>query len=273
MSGAMVRRPVLIEPFRDEPWTSMLPILLSIPHGGTQQPPELTGRVCLSNEDLFDDSDAFTRDIYDLEARVAYVVTAQVARAFVDVNRAPDDRPPANPDGVVKSATCQGRPIYNDGAQPDDGLVAELLDRYYAPYHSRLERAAADPLMKLALDCHSMSTVAPALARDPGRARPLFCLSNGDGATCPHYLLNDLRRAIASTFECDIAQIRLNDPFKGGHITRTHGRGDVPWIQVEISRSFYLVSPWFDRARLSVDPTRLADLRDRFFLALRLLRL
>jgi formiminoglutamase len=251
----------------------MLPVFLSIPHGCTQQPPELAGRVCLSNEELFDDSDAFTREIYDLGGAVTRVVAADTARAFIDMNRASDDRPPENPDGVVKSATCYGHRIYREGAEPDGELVAELLDRYYYPYHRALGRAATDTRVKLALDCHSMATEAPLIAPDRGGKRPLFCLSNADGLTCRYDLLERMRRVFAEAFDCGLTDVRLNQPFKGGFITRSHGRGKVPWVQVEMNRSLYLDSNWFQRETLEVEPGRLKHLRDCFRAALRALEL
>jgi formiminoglutamase len=240
----------------------MLPILISIPHGGTRQPVELEGRVCLSEGDLFDDGDARTREIYDVGAAVASVISADVARAFVDLNRAPDDRPPANPDGVVKSLTCYGRPIYHPGSEPDDALIELLLARYHEPYHERL-RAANTPEIRLALDCHSMAAQAPPVAADPGRPRPLFCLGNADGATCPPSTIERLAEALTKAFECEPGEVKFNEPFRGGYIIRRHGVGQVPWIQVELNRSLYLNRPWFDRGRLYVDPSRLEDLRDR----------
>lgn len=251
----------------------MLPVLLSIPHGGTRQPPELAGRVQLSREDLFDDSDAFTREIYDLGDEVLQVITTEIARAFVDLNRAPDDRAPANPDGVVKSVTCYGLPIYHEGREPGDDLVIELLQRYHAPYHRSLERAAEDPRVKLALDCHSMAAEAPTIAPDPGGQRPLFCLSNADGLTCPNELLEDIRRALADAFDCERTAVSLNHPFKGGFITRTHGRGRLPWVQVEMNRGLYLDPSWFRREALEVRTERLHYLRDRFQTALHALTL
>lgn len=242
----------------------MLPVLLSIPHGGTETPEELRDRVCITPQDLFDDGDAFTADIYDLVGEAAYVVKAEIARAFVDLNRAPDDRPPQNPDGVVKSATCFDRPIYQPAREPNESLTAALIERYHAPYHARLERAASDPEVRLALDCHSMLAAAPPIARDAGRPRPLFCLSSRDGATAPVPLLEELATTLAVAFEIPREQIGLNEPFKGGYITQRHGHGHLPWIQVEMNRSFYLAEPWFDRATREVDPRRLEELRERF---------
>lgn len=251
----------------------MLPILLSIPHGGTKVPEELIDRVCITPQDLFDDSDAFTTDIYDLGGDVAAVVKGDIARAFVDLNRAPDDRPPRNPDGVVKAGTCFERPIYLTGREPDVGLTEQLVDRYHTPYHAQLESISKRPRIELALDCHSMLPAAPPISSDPGVARPLFCLSNRDGTTAPNELLEALAAAVGDAFEVRADQIGLNDPFKGGYITQRHGAGELPWIQVEMNRSLYLSETWFDRTTRTVDPARVAELRERFSAALNRLEL
>lgn len=250
-----------------------LPVLVSIPHGGTETPPELADRVRLSPAELFDDGDACTRELYDLAGEAARVESFPIARAFVDVNRAEDERPPASPDGVVKSATAYGVPVYAEGREPDDALVETLLARYYQPYHQRLADAATKAGLRLALDCHSMAAVAPPATPDAGRERPLFCLSNNEGRTCPPELVEQLAAAIASSFGCDGSQVWLNRPFKGGYVTRRHGSGPLPWVQVEMNRSLYLTPPWFDRERLWVAPERLAELRNRFLEALRQLDL
>lgn len=249
-----------------------LPVLISIPHGGTLIPAFLKSRVALRPDELFDDGDAFTGEIYDLGEAVVTCVRASVARAIVDLNRSPDDRPPANDDGVVKRATCHGVPVYRPGCELTDGETDELLRHYHVPYHARLRDVQGSGRIRLALDCHSMAAVAPAGAPDPGAPRPLFCLGNRHGATCPEPLLQALRSALAKAFAIGESQVSLNEPFAGGYITRSQGAGAVPWIQVEMNRSFYLVPPWFDRERLRVESGRLAILRGKFLAALRGLR-
>lgn len=247
----------------------VLPILISIPHGGTEIPPEIRHGVGLSARDLLDDSDSFTGEIFDLGSEVAQVVKADTARAFVDPNRDRNDLPPANPDGVVKTATCLGRGIYSPGFQQTPRLTQVLIDRYYEPYHARLRELVKLEGLKLALDCHSMLPYPPSMAPDVERPRPTFCISNNDGATCPHAWMEELALALASAFEVGLGEIGMNDPFKGGFITRSYGMRPLPWIQVEINRSLYLDRQWFDELNLDVDSRRLRDLRSRFSGALR----
>jgi formiminoglutamase len=239
-----------------------LPILISIPHGGAQTPDELADRSVASAYEIFEDGDAFTPLIYDVGLRVAHVQVARIARAFVDLNRALDDRPPRNPDGVVKSATCFGRVLYREPL--DAPLVDQLLGRYYHPYHAALERAARSAGARIGLDCHSMASMPPPVAPDAGEPRPLFCLSNLEGRTCDAECLARLADALASAFECPREQVALNRPFKGGFITRHHGHRPLPWIQLEMNRCWYLRDPWFDPQSRVLDPARARELRERF---------
>ena len=218
----------------------MLPVLLSIPHGGTATPPELAGRVAASAHDILFDSDPFTIEMYDLGSEVAGVVSSRVARAFVDMNRAPHDRAPANPDGLIKSATCYGRPVYLAGMEPGSMLQDRLVETYHASYHSLIRKYARLPGIMLGLDCHSMAAHPPLIAPDSGKNRPLFCLSNAEGDSCPHAYMERLAACLAEAFHTDTNDIQFNDPFKGGYITRVHGNNPLPWIQIEMNRSWYL---------------------------------
>jgi N-formylglutamate deformylase len=250
-----------------------LPVLLSIPHGGTAVPTPWRERMRLTPRELFADGDACTPEIYDLGDAVAAVVQAEVARALVDLNRAPDDRPPANPDGVVKTTTAYGRPIWRDGVAPSPDEADTLIATYHAPYHGRLAALAAREGVVLGLDCHSMAAVAPPAARGPGAPRPPFCLSDRDGRSAPSALVARVREALATTFGLSTAEVAVNTPFQGGYIVARHGGAPIPWLQVEMSRAWYLTPPWFDEATLTVDAARLRELRERFHRALELLAL
>jgi formiminoglutamase len=113
-----------------------------------------------------------------------------------------------------------------------------------------------------------MAAMPPPVAPDAGRPRPLFCLSNAEGRTCDDGLLRQLAERLSEAFSCPRSEVSLNQPFKGGHITRRHGRNPLPWVQVEMNRSLYLAEPWFDRKERRVMPERLRELRERFWKAL-----
>jgi len=242
-----------------------LPVLLSIPHGGMQKPAELDGHLSITNKDLFDDSDPFTMDLYDLGDKVQHVIKTNIARAFVDLNRSLQDMPPDNPDGLIKNMTCHRKPIYTEGQEPNENLRNLMIELYYHPYHKNIQKSLKEFDLQLCLDCHSMASYAPSISPDGNNGkRPVFCLSNNDGQTSSQEMLGLLADSISESFSIDRDEISLNDPFHGGHITRTYGNNPIPWIQVEMNRDLYLSEPWFDEKTLSVDATHLQKLNKQF---------
>lgn len=242
-----------------------LPVLLSIPHGGTRKPSELEGHLSITNKDLFDDSDPFVLELYDLGDKVQRVIKTDIARAFVDLNRSLQDMPPDNPDGLIKSKTCYDKPIYTNGKEPNDSLKTILIEIYYNPYHQAIQKSIDDLDLKLCLDCHSMASSAPYFSPDKTQSkRPMFCLSNDDGKTSSQEMLEHLADSISESYLIDRQDISLNDPFHGGHITRTYGNNPIPWIQIEMNRDLYLSEQWFDDASLSMKTDRLSNLNLMF---------
>ena len=244
---------------------SRLPILLSIPHGGTRKPAELEGHLSITNKDLFDDSDPFAVELYDLGDKVERVIKTDIARAFVDLNRSLQDMPPNNPDGLIKSKTCYDKPIYAKGQEPDDSLKTMLIELYYNPYHQAIQKSIEELDLKLCLDCHSMASFAPYFSPDKSKSkRPMFCISNNDGKTSSSEMMELLADSLSKSFSIDRQEISLNDPFHGGHITRTYGNNPIPWIQVEMTRNQYLAEPWFDDKTMTMDQFRLKELNKMF---------
>jgi N-formylglutamate deformylase len=226
------------------------PFLITVPHGGEQVPPEVTDRIALSREELLTNSDPRTLAIYDFGARVEATVAFPVARPVIDVNRAPTDLPPANPDGVVKSVTPLGFRVYRPGRFPDRSLILILLRRYYYPYHRTIHRALLGDRISIAFDCHSMLPTSPPRFPDAGTKRPLVCLGNrGDPqgrqvpgtepVTCPPEWICGLADAFREVFPGE-GDVTINDPFPGGFTLRFHHRQTTtPWIQIEINRALY----------------------------------
>ncbi len=264
-----------ISPTPDVKIGAKLPLLVSVPHGGYTIPLDLQPNVSLSYSDIFPDSDPYTRSIYSFKNEVMYYHDAVIARAIVDLNRREDDLPPHNRDGVIKSHTIFGKKIYRDGTQPDRQKIKELLERYYHPFHNRLQENLDDPNLLCGLDCHSMLEYPPGDDFKDDNPRPFICLSNngdefGEGEegelTCSPYLLNLLADCLRHEFPDEAKNIVLNTPFKGGQISVAHSK-ELPWIQVELNRRAYLKNPWFDPATLTVDIKRLRELRQKFLLS------
>lgn len=206
-----------------------LPLLLSVPHAGLHVPPEAAPYCVLTPRQIVEDSDQDAAEIYALESEVVAWQTTDVARAIVDLNRAPDDR---RADGVVKTHTCWNVPVYRE--LPPEPVVQTLLKRYYRPYHEGLTRLAGRDVV-LGIDCHTMLAKGPPIGPGPGLERPCVCLSNADG-TCPQPWIESLRLCFQEVFE---GPVTINDPFRGGYITRQHA-AELPWVQLEVSRALFL---------------------------------
>jgi N-formylglutamate amidohydrolase len=202
-----------------------LPLLISVPHAGSQVPPEVEHLNLLTKEQIVKDGDEGAHEIYDLQAEVAAFVTTDKARAFIDMNRPEEDR---SSDGVVKTETIFQEKIYSSPIP--EKHIHQLITRYYHPYHRKLSRLSEGVL--LGIDCHTMAAEAPPINIDAGTTRPLICLSIAD-SSCPEdwtgLMAECLEKAFGST-------VSINNPFKGGHIIRSHA-GELPWLQLELSRA------------------------------------
>lgn len=253
--------------------------MISIPHGGGKIPSEVIKYINITQKDIFYDGDTMALDLYDFTDKVAALAKMPVARAIIDVNRAPEDLPPDHPDGVVKTITLQGKSVYKKEKFPRDDIINILLNKYYFPYHIEIASLLKKHDIKLALDCHTMLEYAPATDNKPGQTRPIVCLSNGGDetgnpqkkgflVTCPPEWMRALARSFRDVFtpEGDVA---LNNPFTGGHISQHHHRTTgVPWIQIELNRRLYLTDCHFDTDRTRVKNERIIELRKMIFSAI-----
>lgn len=261
-----------------------LPVLVTVPHGGLDLPPEAASCL-LSPYEIALDGDTWSIDLYAFGERVYQWISTSVPRAIVDLNRAPDDLPPANPDGVVKSRTVDGTRVWPDIAGPRPELTRILLTQHYAPWHDAVIAAARTAGLVLGLDCHTMLAVGPPGHAFADRSRPLICLGNrgnangtaaaGESLSAPTDLLLLLLDNLALMLqhedvdiEIEEPRFRLNVPFRGGYIARHHSTTtQLPWIQLELSRALYLPTD-FEPIPGVADHRRLADLRNKILQAL-----
>lgn len=245
-----------------------LPFLISIPHSGRNIPEELAARISLSPEELLADGDPYTDRIYDVCKDVRQQIHFEIARAIIDVNRAPDDLPPDNPDGVLKTVSIFNNLVYVNGREPGKDEIVGLLEKYYEPYHKRIWEASHNSEISFAFDCHSMEAVGPAIAKDSGRKRPLFCLGDNGGKSCSNRAVRLFAECISEAFSVPSDSITINEPFSGGYITRKYGNNPFPWIQVEMNRALYLAEPWYDPEYQTISDEKLQELNSCFRMAL-----
>jgi formiminoglutamase len=217
-----------------------LPLIVSIPHGGLEVPSEVADLQMLNADQVRVDGDEGAAEIYALEGSVRHVLRTSVARAFVDLNRPPNDR---GRDGVVKTHTIFEEPIYRRPLS--EGEAQRLIERYWQPYQAELRRLAADPAIRLGIDGHTMAAIGPPIARDAGQRRPRVCLGDGGGAF-PEAWKDSLTRHFRDQFGDDVV---WNEPFRGGYITREMG-SVKPWLQIELART---ESPAYSQQRDSLE--------------------
>lgn len=204
-----------------------LPLLLSVPHAGTEVPAEVAAHWALTPEQIVADGDEGAAELYSLADEVSAHVTTTVARAVVDLNRAPDD---FSRDGAIKTHTCWEEPVWDPPLPPE--LADALIEDHWRPYHERLRHLGTSGRFLLGVDGHTMAAHGPPVGPDAGVERPAACLSNADG-TCPQPWIESLQAALTRRLGHEVT---INRPFRGGYITRTHA-AEMPWLQIELSRA------------------------------------
>ena len=130
-----------MEPFRFRQGAG--PLVVSIPHAGTFIPADLAARMT-PGALAVPDTDWHVDRLYDfLDALEASVLVATQSRYVIDLNRPPDNAnlyPGQDTIGLVPFDTVGREPVYRPGDEPGDTEIAARRERFWRPYHERLER-------------------------------------------------------------------------------------------------------------------------------------
>jgi len=124
------------------------PLLISVPHDGRLIPEDQRARMTAAGLAI-PDTDWHVAQLYGFGADLgASLLVARFSRYVVDLNRPPDDE--SLYEGQVSTGLCPqytfaGEPLYREDAPVSGDEVAGRVERYWRPYHARLE-AALDEL-------------------------------------------------------------------------------------------------------------------------------
>jgi N-formylglutamate deformylase len=219
------------------------PLLISIPHSGTELPEAIAHRLTVVGRGM-PDTDWHVHQLYDFARELgASIIKANYSRYVVDLNRSSDSAPlyvgsPTSP--VCPTETFGGSFIYMAGHEPDEHEIAARVDQYWRPYHERIAQELAALREKhgraLLWDAHSIASEIPSLFAG---VLPEFNIGTRDGASCPRAVGDALLDIVLRDGEFGAV---LDGRWKGGYITDHYGKpaDGVYAVQLELARRAYM---------------------------------
>lgn len=233
------------------------PLLVSLPHVGTELPAGLAERLVPRALQL-EDTDWHLETLYQFAHELgASVLVPRYSRYAIDLNRPPHNEPMypgANNTALCPTTFFSGDSLYLPGQEPDNQEVQDRVHHLWAPYHealqSELRRLQSIHGQVVLFDAHSICESLPWLFE--GRL-PQLNLGTVSGGSCSPVLKERLTDVLEH--QCVYSQV-VDGRFKGGFITRNYGRPEthVHAVQLEMGWSCYLHddAPWrLDGARVS----------------------
>ena len=222
-----------------------VPILISVPHCGTDFPDELIDQYNSNLIALPDDTDWFVHQLYDFAPAMGMtMIAAKYSRWVIDLNRDPQSKP-LYTDGRIITALCPtttflGEPLYLDERKEIDTTeVDRRLEKCYRPYHRQVEENIIRLKKKfgkvLLWDCHSIRQVVPTIQKEKF---PDLILGDADGTSASPGLIE----TTLSVLDHGAYSVNHNHPFKGGFITRYFGKPseNVHALQLEMTKVNYM---------------------------------
>lgn len=226
-----------------EPSVARVPILLSIPHCGTDFPEELRDDYVPNMMAAPDDTDWFVDELYSFATEMGItMITARYSRWVIDLNRDPQSKALYN-DGRIITGLCtttdfHGNDIYQKET-PDGNEISRRLENYYQPYYNKVQELLDDLKAEfgrvLLWDAHSIRQYVPTIRKE---RFPDMILGSVDESSASRELIDLALEELGSgSFE-----LKHNTPFKGGQITRTFGRPyeNQHALQLEMNKVLYM---------------------------------
>ncbi len=231
-------------------------VVFASPHSGRNYPEAFLRRAVLDAREIRSSEDAFVDLLYaDAPDHGAPLLTACAPRAYLDLNRGPDELDSAliegvrrnahNPRiasglGVIPRVVANGRYIYKGKISLTEAHAR--IANCWRPYHDQLQTLLDESNNvfgeAILIDCHSMPHEALQNVGPPGAVRPDVVLGDRFGATAAASVVEQVEAAFASAG----LRVARNMPFAGAFITQHYGRPSKQQhaIQVELDRALYM---------------------------------
>ena len=231
-------------------------VVFASPHSGAAYPAAFLRASVLDRHSIRSSEDAFVDRLFDMVPSCGSpLLSANVPRAFVDLNRGPDELDSAliegvrrrghNPRvasglGVIPRVVANGKAIYR--GKMARSLAEQRIAQYWQPYHtvlqSLLDEAHGRFGQAILVDCHSMPHEAMDGMKRTKQGRPDIVLGDRFGAAASGDIVDQIEAAFASAG----LKVARNTPFAGAYVTQAYGRPSRRQhaVQVEIDRSLYM---------------------------------
>ena len=231
-------------------------VVFASPHSGRDYPTAFLRRAVLDAQQIRSSEDAFVDQLFDAAPRHgAPLLLAGAPRAYVDLNRAPEELDPALIDGIRRAAhnpriasglgviprvVSNGRAIMRGKISLAEAHMR--ITDHWRPYHDQLQtlldQAHGAFGEAILIDCHSMPHEAIESVSPAGSARPDVVLGDRFGAAAAGSVVERVEAAFASAG----FKVARNMPFAGAYITQHYGRPSRRQhaVQVEIDRALYM---------------------------------
>lgn len=231
-------------------------VIFASPHSGRNYPAAFLAQTTLDRNAIRSSEDAYVDQLFSAAPTWGAPFLAALApRAFIDLNRAPDEldpavitgitRAPHNPRvtsglGVIPRVVAGGRAIYQSKLSLAEAEAR--INGYWHPYHQALRGLIDATHLRFGeavlIDCHSMPHEAiENHARNTAPA-PDVVLGDRFGAAASRDVVDRIEAAFANAG----LRVARNAPFAGAFIAQSYGRPSRRQhvVQIEIDRRLYL---------------------------------
>lgn len=246
-----------LKPFVEtRPATWNVPVIFVSPHSGRHYQREFLQQTCLDKKTLRSTEDAFIDLLFaDAPKFGAPLICTQIPRAFVDLNRGPDELDPVliaglettgtsrrsrAGYGVIPRLVARGQAIYQGRISREE--AESRIAKYHTPFHEQVGQLMDECVDKfgeaILFDCHSSPHEMLANVSSRGHLSPNVVLGDRHGRACGIEVV----KQAASVFASFGLKVTRNRPFSGAYTSRRHGvpSGGRHVLQIELDRQLYL---------------------------------